>query len=243
MSASDDKASVAMSDDDIYSDYSRRFRDMPAERVPHQVHSVEKKKVEVYRTGLDLRLLKKHIKGPDVLDFPIGTGRLYPNFIAAYNLYGYDICGPYIERARALNPQLHDHFEEHSLENIASTRTFDTIYTMRVVTNLKDFPRSAASVSKILKPGGRWIFNIYSRSHWIHDLENTLASSGLKLIHKEAYDAYTGAADLPPFIHGFYMRWISLACRLRVPHWLYRIVEKPFMRFTHFWFVVAEKTD
>ena len=232
-----------MPEDEIYSDYSRRFRDMPAERVPHQVRSVEKKDVEVYRTGLDLRLLRTHIKGPDVLDFPIGTGRLYPEFITDYNMYGYDICGPYIDRARALNPQIEDHFEEHSLENISSARNFDTVYTMRVVTNLKDFPRSATSVSKILKPGGCWIFNVYSGSQWAEDLENTLAASGLKLVRKEAYDAYSGAAEMPAFVRGFYMRWISLACRLRLPHWLYRLVDKPFLRFRHFWFVIAMRAD
>src|SRR4051812_31078306 len=90
-----------------FSKYSLHYRDMdPA--TADRAHASLQRRIEDYRLRLDLEKIMPFVKGPDVLDFPIGTGRFYPNLIGRFKVYGYDISGEYIRRAKAQNPQIAD---------------------------------------------------------------------------------------------------------------------------------------
>jgi SAM-dependent methyltransferase len=203
--------------------------------------STLKSRRERHRLRLDQVMLRRYLLGPDVLDFPVGTGRLLEFTFQNYNLYGYDISPVYIELAKEAYPEISEHFEAHSMELISNPRQFNSIYSLRVTRHIKDFPRAVASMAQILAPGGRWIFNIAPEHPSFAQLPMLLSEHDLLLRKQVKYDAYSGCASLTGFPRYIFARWMQLVELFPVPFWMYRLVDTLFLPFTFTILIVAEK--
>ena len=80
---------------------------------------------EKIRDIADINLIKKYIVPGSFLDFPIGTGRIFPNFIDSHQVFGADISKIYVQNAKNNFPQIKDNFFLDDL--------------MDIKTNLKSF--------------------------------------------------------------------------------------------------------
>ncbi len=202
-----------------------------------------KSRRENHRLNLDQRLLKKYLIGPDVLDFPIGTGRLLDFTSKHFNLYGYDISPSYIERAKELFPEIAEHFEVHSMESITNPRQFNSIYSLRVTGHLLDLPDVIGSVAKIVAPGGNWIFNIAPQHPDYPQLSSLFERHGMVVAARVKYDVCSGQRSMQGIVRRVYGRWLQLVELLPIPFFIYWLVDSLLLPFAHTILVVAEKSE
>jgi SAM-dependent methyltransferase len=207
-----------------FSKYSLHYRDMdPA--TADRAHASLRRRIEDFRLRLDIEKIDRWIKGPDVLDFPIGTGRFYPHLLGRYNVYGYDIAGEYVRRAKEQNPPIADHFVECSFEEIDRSRLFDAIVTLRSLYNVGDTHLAVRNAASILKPGGRWIFNYPPLGDTFPKLPSILAVNGLTLLHQGGYDFHYGHSTFGRIGQKAHFYFLALVERGFVPYFAFRAVE------------------
>ena len=224
-------ASGRSGDDGFLSQSSRRYQALDAASAERNARDLESK-CERYRLRLDQAMLKKFVVGPDVLDFPIGTGRLLEFSAKHYNLFGYDISAAYVERAKAHFPEIASHFEVHTMQRVSNPRRFNSVYSLRVTGHIQDLAEAVASVGEILAPGGRWIFNIAPEHKDYRRLVSLLEGNGMVVAEMLKYDAYSGQRKLKGLLRRFYTRWLQVVERTPVPFWLYRLVDQLMLPFT-----------
>jgi 2-polyprenyl-3-methyl-5-hydroxy-6-metoxy-1,4-benzoquinol methylase len=206
------------------SEYSKRFRDIGDEQLKKNREKMANR-VEDFRLRLDLEVISPLIKGPDILDFPIGTGRFFPNFIDKYNVFGYDICRPYIHSAQAMYPEIAGNFQVCSFEKITSEKKFDTVVSLRVLPNIENLELATQNVSSILKNHGRWIFTYSPRESRFSDLPAILANAELKIVKRVFYDFHSGQRGMGWIETGLYARFRRAVNSGYVPYFLFRIWE------------------
>jgi len=206
------------------SKYSEHFRNITSEDVEKNVAQISRR-IEAFRLRLDLEFILPHVKGPDVLDFPIGTGRFYPNLVGKFNVHGYDICQPYVERARHLNPDIASNFQTASFESIPFERKFDTIVSLRVLNNVGDLALAISSIARILNPGGRWIFNYPPSGRHGAEMTRLMSAQGLSLVSARRYDAHTAMEGFSRPLAAFYSRFRSAIEAGLVPYPLFRLFD------------------
>ncbi|MEK9968854.1 MAG: class I SAM-dependent methyltransferase [Ferrovibrio sp.] len=206
------------------SKYSEQYLNLTADQVRRNLDQIDRR-VEAFRLRIDLDAISPFIKGPDVLDFPIGTGRLYPHLMKHYTVWGYDIAPAYVERARKLNPSIADHFKPGQFEDVPQDRCFDTIVSFRVMYNVADFPSAARNVASVLKPGGRWIFNYPHEGRHTAEMPQILAAAGMQIVTSKRYDGYTAIESMSRWEKAAYDRFAAAIKRGWVPFALYRLFE------------------
>ena len=223
------------------SKHSIGYRDMSEEEARRIVASMQQRKIEDFRLRLDVEHILPLIKGPDVLDMPLGVGRFTPFLIGRFNNYGYEISPHYIEFARKTYPQIADHFAVCSFEEINKDKLFDTVITLRILSSLKSLEIAMENVAVILKPNGRWIFNYPRERARFDELETLLLAAGMTLTHKQRYDFHASMASMNKYEQKIYDRFRAVIERGWVPYWLYRLVEFLYVGRGTYLFV-AEKT-
>lgn len=212
--------------DEVLSKYSLMYKHQSEELRDVNVEKLQKP-IEDYRLRLDLRIMRKYLKGPRVLDFPIGTGRMYPQLMNEYEIYGFDICANYIERASSFYPAIADHFQVQAFETLDATNKFDSVYTLRTLNGIKDIPAAVESVSRIVNPGGRWLFNLPIENEVDADMPDILKRNGFKLVKRLKYDAYVNYGLFHPVLNRIYgSLWMRGVNRHLIPDWLFRLVDR-----------------
>lgn len=177
------------------SEYSIHFKNLSEREAIHNSNSMENK-LEEFRLHLDLKFLKKFIKKGTILDFPIGTGRIYKNFLNTHEVWGYDICKEYIKLAKQKNPEISPRFKISFLENIKHKKKFDNVITLRVLgasKNNQDLNKIFLNIHNILNKGGRFLFNI---PIGIDELQKYKNFNKFKIIFKENYDFHTSLKSM-----------------------------------------------
>lgn len=227
----------------VVSDSALLYKNMDPANVSRMEKETSLPRKEKFRLRLDQRMLKKHLRGPDVLDFPIGTGRLLPFTKRHFNVYGFDICAPYVDKAKQAFPEIADHFEVHVMERVTSARRFDSVYSLRVTGHIDDLSAAARSISGLLKPEGRWIFNIAPHHPGFSRLDAIFAANGLRAVAREKYDSYFNCGRLTGASARLFGRWMQLVELFPMPFWLYRLVDRLFLSRSHAVLVVAEKSE
>jgi SAM-dependent methyltransferase len=227
-------------EDSSLSDYSLTFKYQTSEGLKANLRSLNRP-VEDYRLALDLTLLRRHLKGPRILDFPIGTGRLYPHLIRDYEFHGFDISPQYVQRAQTAYPDLAERFQVNSFETVTTPMKFDSVYSMRVMNNLKDRTVATRNVAQLLKPGGRWLFNMPQSRFHDSDFRCALENNGFKVIVLRKYDAYAVYGSMPRLVDYLYGSLFLRAVRKKLmPQWGYRLIDRVLSGYGSY-FVVVER--
>tara|TARA_R110002096_G_scaffold94635_6_gene212923 strand:- start:20246 stop:20944 length:699 start_codon:yes stop_codon:yes gene_type:complete len=178
-----------MKNNDQYSDYSRHFENLNEDLV--LANKLKMARIfEEYLLYLDVRIIQKNLYGDKILDFPIGTGRIYKSFLSkGFNVYGYDICAPYIEAAKNENSSIADNFSVYSFENVnVEHNKFDTVVSLRVLSNIKELDMAFNNIFNLLNNKGRWIFNVPPSFMREDNFNNALNNSGFSVKSKIYYD-------------------------------------------------------
>jgi 2-polyprenyl-3-methyl-5-hydroxy-6-metoxy-1,4-benzoquinol methylase len=208
--------------------YSEHYRDLDEIQATRALESLQSR-LEDFRLRLDLERILPWIKGPDVLDFPIGTGRFYPNLTERFQVHGYDIAQRYIERARMLHPEIADRFKVCTLEQPDQSEQFDTVVTLRTLNNIGDTAAAIRGVASILKSGARWIFVYPPVGVNFQSLTQMLNDHGLHVIERQRYDLHGGARSsrIGAALYGRYLRLIEAGL---VPYFAYKTVDRIFAK-------------
>ena len=228
--------------EELYSGYSLHFKTLDPALYEQNKAGLETP-LEHLRLRLDLELIARHARGPDVLDFPIGTGRIYPRLMADFRVFGYDICEPYIEQARVLHPQIAEHFQVNSFEELDRSRKFDSILSLRVLDGIKDLDAVLPNVADILKPEGRWLFTLDVPPERLPAFTETLKAAGLRMAALERYDIHATMRSMGPLAARLYGYWRALIARGLVPYPLFRAVDRTFAGRGTGFFVVERDAD
>lgn len=228
-------------EDSLLSRYSLIFKYQERERLDANLKSLAKP-IEAFRLMLDLRMLRRYLKGPKVLDFPLGSGRLYPLLIDEYELYGFDISEFYVERAQIRYPHLAERFRVNSFESMeVPVMQFNSVYTMRVINQINDRRFAVRNVARLLEPGGRWLVNLARSTFRDPVFSKSLEENGFKVIALHPYDTYSSYGDMPPSINRIYgstvLRLVSMGL---MPKWGFRVADWLFARHGQY-FMVAER--
>lgn len=204
--------------------YSEHYRDLDEQQASRALESLQQR-LEDFRLRLDLDHILPWIAGPDVLDFPIGTGRFYPNLIGRFNVHGYDIAPRYIERAKSLHPDIADRFKVCFIEKPDQDKVFDTIVTLRTLARIGEIDAAIRGVASIVKPGGRWIFNYPSYEKSFQALPQMLQDNGLRIVSRKAYDLHAGNGS-HRIAQAIYTRYRKLIEAGLVPYVAFKTIDR-----------------
>ena len=215
--------------DALYSGYSLHFKSLDPALYAENKAGLETP-LEALRLRLDLALIARHAKGPDLLDFPIGTGRIYPHLMERFTVHGYDICEPYIAEARAAHPEIAERFQVSSFERLDRSRRFDSVVSLRTLDGIKDLDAVLPNLAAILKPGGRWLFTLALPDAEVAGFKRRLEAAGLRLAALERYDIHATSRAMGPRAARLYGYWRALIARGWVPYGAFRLVDRLFAR-------------
>jgi ubiquinone/menaquinone biosynthesis C-methylase UbiE len=182
------------------SEYSILFKNLNENDAIKNSISMENK-LEEFRLSLDLKYIKRFLHKKTLLDFPIGTGRIYQNFLDTHDVWGYDICKEYIKLAKKKNPLISSRFKVSSLENIEHKKKFDNIITLRTLNNVNDLDKVFFNIHNILNKNGRFFFNIHLSTEQLKKKKNF---NRFKIIFKKNYDYHTGTRSMKGFENRLY---------------------------------------
>ncbi len=182
------------------SEYSKHFENLSYKKAIQNSISMENK-LEEFRLQLDLKFLRKFINKGTILDFPIGTGRIYKKFLNTHEVWGYDICKEYIKLAKQKNPEISNRFKVSYLEDIKHKKKFDNIITLRAIGNVQDLDKVFFNIHNILNKGGRYFFNIPRETSELRKYKNF---NKFKFIFKENYDFHTRLRFMKGFENRLY---------------------------------------
>lgn len=207
----------ALDKEEKYSAYSLFFANQTPEQMEIAVASLIKP-IEPYRFHLDFGLITANAAdGKRFLDFPIGTGRLAKHFAEKFDLFGFDINPNYIELARNnFKDSPPSNFQVFSFEEMDfKGDLFDNVISMRVLYSIKDKERAFASISGLLRQGGRWMFSlppvptVTDAENWVRE---TASAHGMRLVTRVRYDCHAGHAKAPILLRGFWRRAVIPLC-------------------------------
>lgn len=169
------------------SEYSRHYRDLSEEAVEANATSLDND-FEEMRTRLDLEIIEKYATGSDYLDFPIGTGRIYPHMMNRFDVYGFDIAEKYIARAQEQFPDTAGNFHVNTLEDPSFERKFDTITCLRCLDNVEDQVLAVTNLMGLLNPGGRLIVNFDLHDTDFGPLYKAIEQTSCRIVAEINYD-------------------------------------------------------
>lgn len=218
-----------MSKTEELSDYSQHFAELDSDYIRGAREQLERP-FEHFRTRHDLEILRRYLKPDDVLDFPIGTARVYPHLKEEFTIFGKDIAPPYVELAKVENPEIAERFAIGSFENPRETRQFDSIYSLRVVNNVQNFEMTVANIAALLKPGGVWLFNLPPARADADRLSELLGQHGLILKAREDYDWISSVKSMGRLEQALRSRILAGIANGFIPYWLYRLIDRVMTR-------------
>ncbi len=181
---------------------------------------------EKLRTGRDLAVLRRFLRGPRVLDFPIGTARLFPHLLGDYEIFGKDISPLYVQKAKSDFPQIADRFSVGSFEAPGEGGPFDSIYSMRVINNVKDFELAVKNIAGLLTKNGLWLVSMPPAKAEAAATRETLARQGLVIDRVVTYDWMASFKAMTYAERKLRALWVKLAARGLAPHWLHVVLDK-----------------
>ena len=221
--------------------YSEHYRGLDEEQASRNLESLQSR-LEDFRLRLDLDRILPLIKGADVLDFPIGTGRFYPHLLDRFRVHGYDIAPRYIERARTLHPDIAERFKVCTLEQPDQGTLFDTVITLRTLNNIGDTDAAIRGVASILKPKGRWIFVYPPVGPNFQTMAQLLEGNGLRVVERRRYDVHASVRHtrIGAALYSRYLRLINAGL---VPYFAFKAVDRLLARHGTELFVVEKPSS
>lgn len=141
------------------SEYSKKFKNLSEKQYEKNIEVLSSYE-EKLRTFNDIKIIKKYIKGIDILDHPVGNGRLYHLLSKDFKVWGADISSMNIKKLKKKYPQNSTKFFTSYLEKIDTKKKFDTVISFRVINRILKLESVFIQIKKILKKNGIWLINI-----------------------------------------------------------------------------------
>ena len=127
--------------------------------------SIEGKRIDRFQKQLLANYLKELPENAQLLELGCGTGRFLPYLSQiGYQLTGIDISKGMLKKARerieaeAVQPITLLHNETSTLP--FAKAEFDAVYSILVINLIQDYQQIFYDISRILKPGGLFIFSV-----------------------------------------------------------------------------------
>ncbi|HNQ05279.1 MAG TPA: class I SAM-dependent methyltransferase [Thiobacillaceae bacterium] len=151
-------------------------------------------------------LIAAHVRGREVLDVGIGTGRAsLPLLEAGLVLTGIDSSQAMLDecRRRAGSHPIRLELGDVSAIPFANA-SFDSLVSLNVLTHFPNWRALLSEWLRVVRPGGRLVFDVYSLDHIDavakgHDMETSEVLGGLWGDDPSRYNLRLGIADLANF--------------------------------------------
>lgn len=119
---------------------------------------------------LEIRTLKRHVRGPKVLDVGTGTGRAALPLIAeGYQVTGVDSSQSMLDTAgRLAGPAPITLIKGDLFDLPFEDRSFDCAVALNVLVHFPNWRESLLEWRRVVRPGGRLVFDIHSLDHATH---------------------------------------------------------------------------
>ncbi|WP_135081508.1 methyltransferase domain-containing protein [Terasakiella sp. SH-1] len=206
------------------SEYSQMFRDKKFEEISIAERTLANG-LEALRLQRDLDIINKYAQGPNFCDFPIGTGRIYPNFQDRFNVFGYDICGVYVDYARSKQPDFVENFQECCFEDPYDKVKMDTIVSLRVFNNIGDKKTAMKNIARILNNNGVWLLNIPPVLFNDATFHTNLKQAGFTIEDYYGYDWVSSWKQMNKLEARFRQVITKFADLKLLPYFLYKIID------------------
>lgn len=119
------------------------------------------------KNAVEIATIKQFISGPQVLDIGVGTGRAALPLVAdGYQLTGIDSSQAMLDETRRLAGDAPIELKVGDLTELpCEDHTFDSAVALNVLVHFPSWQKSLIEWKRVVKPGGRLIFDIHSRDH------------------------------------------------------------------------------
>jgi SAM-dependent methyltransferase len=119
------------------------------------------------KNALEIRTLKRNVRGSEILDIGTGTGRAAIPLIAdGYNLTGIDSSQSMLDAAGRLAGSAPFKLIKGDLFDLpCENQTFDSAIALNVLVHFPNWRESLLEWRRVVRPGGRLIFDIHSLDH------------------------------------------------------------------------------
>jgi SAM-dependent methyltransferase len=119
------------------------------------------------KNALEIRTLKRHVRGPTVLDIGTGTGRAALPLIAeGYQVTGVDSSQSMLDAAgRLAGPTPITLIKGDLFDLPFEDCSFDSAVALNVLVHFPNWRESLREWRRVVRPGGRLIFDIHSLDH------------------------------------------------------------------------------
>lgn len=165
----------------------------------------EQKGTNTLKNAIEQSLIASHTSGPSVLDIGIGTGRATAPLIEkGYHVTGIDSSEEMLKVAREAFPKDALRLLKGDIRDLPLTNhEFDGIVSLNVLVHFPNWSHLLSEWSKILKPGGRIVFDIHSMDHCVAALTDPdkLARELARTTNYENPIHYTSRASAEEITH------------------------------------------
>jgi SAM-dependent methyltransferase len=119
------------------------------------------------KNQVEVDLCARYAKGPDVLDVGIGTGRAsLPLARAGYQVTGVDSSQAMLDETRGLAGATPIRLKTGDVAKLDfGDASFDTVLSLNVLVHFPHWREVLAEWKRVVRPGGRLVFDIHSQDH------------------------------------------------------------------------------
>ncbi|HWJ34470.1 MAG TPA: class I SAM-dependent methyltransferase [Steroidobacteraceae bacterium] len=128
---------------------------------------IENESTNHMKNVLEIGILKRFARGPDIVDIGTGTGRAaLPLIAAGYSLTGIDSSQAMLDEVRRLAGQTPIVLKAGDLFRLpCEDRSFDCAVALNVLVHFPTWRESLSEWKRVVRHGGRIIFDIHSLDH------------------------------------------------------------------------------
>lgn len=119
------------------------------------------------KNRVETAIFEKYVQGKTVLDVGVGTGRAsLPLAKAGYEVTGLDSSVAMLDKCRELAGSVPMNLVEGDVARLPfADASFDTVMSLNTTTHFPHWREIIREWSRVAKPGGRFIFDVYSMDH------------------------------------------------------------------------------
>ena len=163
------------------------------------------------KNQVEVSLCARYSQGSDILDVGIGTGRAsLPLAREGRNVTGVDSSQAMLNETRRLAGDTPIRLQQGDVARLDfANASFDTVLSLNVLVHFPHWPEILAEWQRVLRPGGRIIFDIHSQDHE----DAARAAKGLPQIAEQRHADYVSrirAIELVEVVDELGLRIVAL---------------------------------
>ncbi|MCP1290510.1 MULTISPECIES: class I SAM-dependent methyltransferase [Chromobacterium] len=129
---------------------------------------VENTSTNYLKNALEVGTIKRHVRGKEILDIGIGTGRAsLPLIEQGFHVTGIDSSQAMLNETRRLAGNMPITLQLGDITKLPfDEKSFDSAIALNVMVHFPNWREALLEWKRVVRPGGRIVFDIHSRDHF-----------------------------------------------------------------------------